>query len=50
MCISPVWGNPADDTLPLMPTTVVCTISASDGAAIRDALAHGPVDVTLLVE
>jgi hypothetical protein len=41
MCISPVWGNPSDETLALLPATVVCTISADDGAALRARLAAG---------
>jgi hypothetical protein len=41
MCISPVWGNPSNDTLPEMPATVACTISQADGQALRDRLAKG---------
>jgi hypothetical protein len=41
MCISPVWGNPANDTLAEMPATVACTISQADGQALRDRLAKG---------
>jgi hypothetical protein len=41
MCISPVWGSPSAGTLPAMPTTVVTTISQSDGAALRARLASG---------
>ena len=38
MCISPVWGSPSDETLPEMPATVACTISAADGEALRAKL------------
>ena len=41
MCISPVWGNPSDITLPDMPSTVACTISFADGMALRQRLARG---------
>jgi hypothetical protein len=41
MCISPVWGSPTSETLADMPTTVVCTISDADGAALRERLARG---------
>ncbi len=41
MCISPVWGSPTAETLGEMPSTVVCTISDADGAALRERLARG---------
>ena len=41
MCISPVWGNPSAETLEELPTTVVCSVLLSDGAAPRDRLARG---------
>ncbi|MBV8839711.1 MAG: M28 family peptidase [Alphaproteobacteria bacterium] len=51
MCISPVWGSPSGDTLDEMPTTVACTISDADGAALRRALAKSPaLKVTLHAE
>jgi hypothetical protein len=51
MCISPVWGSPSGDTLEEMPTTVACTISDADGAALRQALAKSPaLQVTLHAE
>lgn len=51
MCISPVWGNPSDDTLPEMPSTVACTVSREDGEALRAALAGGArLTVTLHAE
>lgn len=51
MCISPVWGNPSLETLPDMPTTVVCSVANADGCAIRDALAAGrKPEVTLHAE
>lgn len=51
MCISPVWGNPSDDTVMQLPTTVVCSVLLSDGAALRDRLARGErPSVTLRAE
>lgn len=51
MCISPVWGSPSDQTLAELPTTVACTISAADGAALRARLAAGAkVEVVLHAE
>lgn len=47
MCISPVWGNPSGATIGSMPTAVVCTITAADGAALRKALAIAALEVTL---
>jgi hypothetical protein len=41
MCISPIWGSPSDQTVAELPTTVACTVSQADGAALRDALARG---------
>ena len=51
MCISPVWGSPADPGQ--LPGTVVCTVPDADGAALRErlrageaveAVLHGAVD------
>ena len=51
MCISPVWGNPSTATLAEMPTTVTCTLSNLDGAALRERLARGGApSVTLHAE
>ncbi|WP_164867832.1 M28 family peptidase [Rhodovarius crocodyli] len=51
MCLSPVWGNPSDETLANMPSTVVCTVSDADGSALRAALAGGARPaVTLFAE
>ena len=51
MCISPVWGNPSDDTLDELPTTVVCSVLLSDGAALRERLVRGErPSVTLQAE
>lgn len=41
MCISPVWGNPSDAALHELPTTVVCSVLLSDGAALRERLLRG---------
>ena len=48
MCLSPVWGNPSDRTMAELPTTVVCTVSQADGAALRDALAKGGSPIVTL--
>ena len=41
MCISPVWGNPSAETMAELPSTAVCSVLLSDGAALRDRLARG---------
>ena len=38
MCISPVWGNPSDESFAELPTTVACTISQADGQVLRARL------------
>ncbi len=48
MCISPVWGSPSTATLADIPTTVTCTISNADGAALRDRLARGEAPAVVL--
>ena len=48
MCISPVWGSPSSATLPGLPATVTCTISAADGAVLRDRLANGDAPAVVL--
>ncbi len=51
MCLSPVWGNPSDQTAANLPTTVACTVSQADGVALREALARGEAPaVTLFAE
>ena len=47
MCISPVWGSPTPETVGMLPSTVVCTVSAADGAALKARLQAGAVQVTL---
>lgn len=41
MCLSPVWGNPAVETVGDMPAIVSCAISDADGASLREALRRG---------
>lgn len=48
MCISPVWGNPSSATLADIPSTVCCTISQADGAALREAVAAGGAPLVVL--
>ena len=51
MCISPIWGNPSSETQSDLPTTVVCTVSNTDGSMLRERLARGDVaKVTLHAE
>jgi len=51
MCISPVWGSPGERELSRMPSTVVVTVAAADGAALRERLAADPAtQVTLKAE
>ena len=41
MCISPVWGSPAPDTLPRLPRTVVLSVRKADGDALKQRLQAG---------
>jgi Peptidase family M28 len=41
MCVSPVWGSPSAASRAALPTTVVTTISQTDGATLRTRLASG---------
>ena len=49
MCISPVWGSPDDLKVANLPTSVVCTVSESDGKALRDMLAAEPAAKATLI-
>jgi len=53
MCISPVWGNPTEETRGRLPTTTVLTVRKADGDAIKrrvqagekiEAVLHAEVD------
>ncbi len=48
MCISPVWGSPSSSTRHGLPATVTCTISDTDGAALRDRIAAGEAPLVVL--
>lgn len=48
MCISPIWGNPGESTMNELPSTVVCSISQSDGTALREALQAGAKPIITL--
>lgn len=51
MCVSPVWGSPSPPEAAALPSTVVNTIAAADGAAIRASLASGASpQITLYAE
>lgn len=45
--ISPVWGNPTDESLALMPATPSLAIRREDGRWLRELLAAGPIEVTI---
>ncbi|UQR66673.1 M28 family peptidase [Bradyrhizobium sp. C-145] len=47
MCISPVWGSPSLITRAALPDVVVLTVTAEDGAALRQRLAERQTQVTL---
>lgn len=48
MCVSPIWGNPGETTMGELPSTVVCSISNSDGVMIRDLLQAGATPLVTL--
>src|SRR5690606_21952720 len=48
--VSPVWGNPTEEGLALMPCTPSLAIRRSDAAWLRELLAAGPVEVTVHTE
>jgi len=50
MCISPVWGSPTDETVAMLPTTVVLTVAKADGDRLKARIARGESDVTLFAE
>lgn len=41
MCVSPVWGSPSQHTRGLLPSSVICTIAASDGELLRQRCMTG---------
>lgn len=45
--VSPVWGNPTDESIALMPTTPSMAIRKADGLWLRELVAAGPVEVTI---
>lgn len=48
--VSPVWGNPTEEGMALMPRTPSLAIRRSDAAWLRELLAAGPVEVTVHTE
>ena len=48
MILSPVWGSPTPDQLPLYPHTPAVSVRQSDGARIRAALAGGIHTATII--
>jgi hypothetical protein len=48
--VSPVWGNPTDEGLALMPRTPSLAIRKGDAARLRERLAAGTLDVTIATE
>lgn len=47
MCISPIWGTPTPETAHLLPSVPAVAVTGETGAALRDALARGPVMLAL---
>lgn len=50
MCVSPVWGSPADDDLERLPATIIVSMSFADGQALKAALAQSPQRVRLFTK
>lgn len=50
MCVSPVWGSPADDEVTRLPQTVVVSIPQADGQALKASVARGPQRVRLVAD
>ncbi|WP_426959050.1 M28 family peptidase [Muricoccus radiodurans] len=50
MCISPVWGSPTLELRHELPSTVVVTVSASEGKKLRERVAAGTMQATLFAE
>lgn len=48
MCISPVWGSPAPETVDALPRTVAVTVSHADGSALRARLERGEAPHVML--
>lgn len=48
MCISPIWGSPAPDTVDDLPSTVAATVSQADGSALRERLERGEAPKVVL--
>jgi hypothetical protein len=44
MCISPVWGSPSAETIDLMPSTVIVTVSGADGEMLKQRIDKGQTD------
>ena len=45
MIVSGVWGNPDDETRATLPRTFVCSITRSEGEALKQALTAGSVRI-----
>ncbi len=50
MCISPVWGNPSSETVDKLGKTVAVTLTAADGATLREQMAAGIPTATIFAE
>jgi len=48
--VSPVWGNPTEQGLELMPRTPGLAIRRSDAAWLRELMSGGPIEVTIHTE
>lgn len=50
MIVSPVWGTPTPETLPLLPTLPHVSVNGASGETIRSRMASGPVRVRITTE
>jgi len=50
MCCSPVWGSPSEATVGELPSAVLISLAASDGEALRELGARGPVRIEVSAE
>src|SRR5262249_32420478 len=50
MCCSPVWGSPSEATVDTLPKAVLISVGRSDGEALRELCARGPVRIHVTAE
>ncbi len=49
-CVSPVWGSPTPELRDRLPSTVITSVTATDGKPLRERLATGTLHATLFAE